>query len=116
MDDVIVRNGIPRNDYSIEIADEPQIKELPLTELSITWWSASQLSQSETSCLILNNPLYNAPGGEDQQLVKTCPDFNKTRHRKPFLGVCRRSTEKRELLIAFLGIYDILKKCDTRCF
>ena len=34
MDDVIVRNGIPRNEYSIELADEPQLKELPLAELS----------------------------------------------------------------------------------
>lgn len=34
MDDVIVRNGIPRKDYSIEIADEPQIRELPPAELS----------------------------------------------------------------------------------
>jgi hypothetical protein len=34
MDDVIVRNGIPRNEYSIELADEPQLKELPLVELS----------------------------------------------------------------------------------
>ena len=45
-----------------------------------------------------------------------CPDSGKTRHRKPFLGVWQRSTEKRELLIAFSGIYAIFIKGTSWCF
>ena len=38
-----------------------------------------------------------------------CPDSGKTRHGKPFLGVWWRSTEKRELLIAFSDFYAIFE-------
>ena len=78
--------------------------------------SAPRLSPSEASSVIPNNPLYNAPGGEGQPQGNACPDFSKTRHRKPFLGVCRRSAEKRDLRIAFSGIYAIFIEGTFRCF
>ena len=40
----------------------------------------------------------------------------KTRHRKPFLGVCRRLTEKIDLRIAFFGIYAAFIKGTSPCF
>ena len=74
------------------------------------------LSPSEASSVIPYKSHYNAPGGEGQPQGNACPDSSKTRYRKPFLGVCRRLTENRELRIAFFGIYAIFIKGTFRCF
>ena len=56
----------------------------PQTKDFIPRWSVSRLSPSEASSVIPHNPLHNAPGGEGQPHGNACPDFGKTRHRKPF--------------------------------
>ena len=48
------------------------------------------------------NSFCNATGGADQLQGNVCPNSGKMRHRKPFLGVCRRSEKIKEALIAFL--------------
>jgi hypothetical protein len=53
---------------------------------------------------------YIEPGSEDQPQGNACPDFAKTRHSEQFLGVCRRSAEKRKRWIAFCGVYAIFIK------